>query len=141
MPLPRDVGIEKDNFQKSKIFNEKDSLVNYILNILLMRPGNMPGLPHIGVDIGKYVKNDMTNSLNVDVVKGLIISNCSDLLPYLSSDELYVGIIQDEEKKQYLAIKIPIMVNGNSKEYEDVYYVFYRNMLNNLEFNFVIDNK
>lgn len=141
MPLPRDVGIEKDNFQKSKIFNEKDSLVNYILNILLMRPGNMPGLPHMGVDIGKYVKNDMTNSLNVDVVKGLIISNCSDLLPYLSSDELYVGIIQDEEKKQYLAIKIPIMVNGNSKEYEDVYYVFYRNMLNNLEFNFVIDNK
>lgn len=141
MPLPRDVGIEKDNFQKSKIFNEKDSLVNYILNILLMRPGNMPGLPHIGVDIGKYVKNDMTNSLNVDVVKGLIISNCSDLLPYLSSDELYVGIIQDEEKKQYLAIKIPIMVDGNSKEYEDVYYVFYRNMLNNLEFNFVIDNK
>ena len=141
MPLPRDVGIEKDNFQKSKIFNEKDSLVNYILNILLMRPGNMPGLPHIGVDIGKYVKNDMANSLNVDVVKGLIISNCSDLLPYLSSDELYVGIIQDEEKKQYLAIKIPIMVDGNSKEYEDVYYVFYRNMLNNLEFNFVIDNK
>ena len=106
-----------------------------------MRPGNMPGLPHIGVDIGKYVKNDMANSLNVDVVKGLIISNCSDLLPYLSSDELYVGIIQDEEKKQYLAIKIPIMVDGNSKEYEDVYYVFYRNMLNNLEFNFVIDNK
>ena len=46
-----------------------------------------------------------------------------------------------EEKKQYLAIKIPIMVDGNSKEYEDVYYVFYRNMLNNLEFNFVIDNK
>ena len=141
MPLPRDVGIEKDNFQKSKIFNEKDSLVNYILNILLMRPGNMPGLPHVGVDIGKYVKNDMTESLNVDIVKGLIISNCSDLLPYLSSDELYVGIIRDEDNKQYLAIKIPIMLNGNSKEYEDVYYVFYRNMLNNLEFNFVIDNK
>jgi hypothetical protein len=141
MPLPRDVGIEKDNFQKSKIFNEKDSLVNYILNILLMRPGNMPGLPHIGVDIAKYVKNDMVNSLNVDIVKGLIISNCSDLLPYLSYDDLYVGIIRDEDNKQYLAIKIPITLNGNSKEYEDVYYVFYRNMLNNLEFNFVIDNK
>lgn len=141
MPLPRDVGIEKDNFQKSKIFNEKDSLVNYILNILLMRPGNMPGLPHVGVDIAKYVKNDMVNSLNIDIVKGLIISNCSDLLPYLSHDDLYVGIIRDEDNKQYLAIKIPIMLNGNSKEYEDVYYVFYRNMLNNLEFNFVIDNK
>ena len=139
MPLPRDVGIEKDNFQKSKIFNEKDSLVNYILNILLMRPGNMPGLPHIGVDIGKYVKSDMSDSLNVDVLKGLIVSNCSDLLPYLSSDELFVGIIRDEDMRQYLAIKIPIVVEGNSKEYDDVYYVFYRNTLNNLEFNFIID--
>ena len=27
----------------------------------------------------------------------------------------------------------------NSKEYDDVYYVFYRNTLNNLEFNFIID--
>ena len=139
MPLPRDVGIEKDNFQKSKIFNEKDSLVNYILNILLMRPGNMPGLPHIGVDIGKYVKSDMSDSLNVDILKGLIVSNCSDLLPYLSSDELFVGIIRDEDMRQYLAIKIPIVVEGNSKEYDDVYYVFYRNTLNNLEFNFIID--
>ena len=139
MPLPRDVGIEKDNFQKSKIFNEKDSLVNYILNILLMRPGNMPGLPHMGVDIGKYVKSDMSDSLNVDILKGLIVSNCSDLLPYLSSDELFVGIIRDEDMRQYLAIKIPIVVEGNSKEYDDVYYVFYRNTLNNLEFNFIID--
>ena len=139
MPLPRDIGIEKDNFQKSKIFNEKDSLVNYILNILLMRPGNMPGLPHMGVDIGKYVKSDMSDSLNVDILKGLIISNCSDLLPYLSSDELFVGIIRDEDMRQYLAIKIPIVIEGNSKEYDDVYYVFYRNTLNNLEFNFIID--
>ena len=55
MPLPRDVGIEKDNFQKSKIFNEVDSLINYILNILIMKPGNLPGMPDVGVDIGKFV--------------------------------------------------------------------------------------
>ena len=99
----------------------------------------MPGLPHMGVDIGKYVKSDMSDSLNVDILKGLIISNCSDLLPYLSSDELFVGIIRDEDMRQYLAIKIPIVIEGNSKEYDDVYYVFYRNTLNNLEFNFIID--
>ena len=55
MPLPRDIGIEKDNFQKSKIFNETDSLINYILNILIMKPGNLPGSPELGVDIGRYV--------------------------------------------------------------------------------------
>ena len=33
------------------------------------------------------------------------------------------------------------LLSGNSKEYDDVYYVFYRNTLNNLEFNFVIDGK
>ena len=34
LALPRDVGIDKDNFQKSKIYNQTDSLINYILNIL-----------------------------------------------------------------------------------------------------------
>ena len=55
LTLPRDVGLDKDNFQKSKIFNTTDSLINYILNILIMRPGNMPGMPELGVNIGQYV--------------------------------------------------------------------------------------
>lgn len=140
MALPRDVGIEKDNFQKSKIFNETDSLINYILNILLLKPGNLPGLPEIGVNIGQFVEKNMNKNIDSEIIKGLIVTNCSRLLPYLSSDDIYVAVLANAEGKQYLVIKIPIYSDEiGSKEYNDVYYAFYRSTLNELEFNFLVD--
>ena len=140
MALPRDVGLDKDNFQKSKIFNETDSLINYILNILLMRPGNMPSMPELGVNIGQYVQPSMQSKLDTELIKGLIASNCEDLLPYLTSDEIFVGVAQDENSKDILLIKIPLVVDYNSQEQKDIYYAFYRNELNELEFSFLMDN-
>jgi hypothetical protein len=140
LPLPRDVGIEKDNFQKSKIFNETDSLINYILNILIMKPGNLPGLPDVGVDIGRFVDKNMNKGIDSDMIKGLILDNCMNLLPYLSSDEIYVGVLTNADGQQYLVIKLTIATDdGISKEYNDVYYAFYRSTLNELEFNFLVD--
>lgn len=140
MALPRDVGLGKDNFQKSKIFNETDSLINYILNILLMRPGNMPSMPNLGVNIGQYIQPNMKQDLDTEFIKGLIVSNCEDLLPYLSTDELVVSIVKDEYGKDILLIKIPLVMDNESKEQQDAYYAFYRNELNDLEFNFLVDN-
>lgn len=141
MALPRDVGLDKDNFQKSKVYNQTDSLINYILNILLMRPGNMPGLPELGINIGQYVQKNMQSQLDSDLIKGLIASNCEDLLPYLTSDNVYVGVMQDEDGKDVLMIKIPLVVDVNSQEERDVYYAFYRNELNELKFNFLLDEE
>ena len=141
MDLPRDVGLDKDNFQKSKIFNQTDSLVNYILNILLMRPGNIPSMPHIGINIGQYVNPGMKTSLDPEMLKELIVNNCEDLLPHLSTDEVVVAIMLDENQKEVLMIKIPLVVDDISKEHQDAYYAFYRNMLNELEFNFLIDGE
>ena len=140
MTLPRDIGLGKDNFQKSKIYNETDSLVNYILNILLMKPGNMPSMPEIGVNIGQYIQPNMQQELDPELIKGLIVSNCDELLPYLSSDELVVTITRDTYGRDVLLIKIPIVMDTGSKNEQDVYYAFYRNELNNLEFNFLIDD-
>lgn len=139
LALPRDVGIEKDNFQKSKVFNETDSLVNYILNILLMRPGNMPGLPELGVNISQYVQQNMQGKLDSEMIKGLIASNCEDLLPYLTTDDVFVGVMQDEYGKDVLVIKLPLVVDENSQEQQDLYYAFYRNELNELQFSFLVD--
>lgn len=141
MALPRDVGFEKDDFQKSKIFKEADSLVNYILNILLAKPGNFPTMPKIGVNIGKYVKNSM-ESLDSELLKGLICSNCEALLPYITNDDVYVGVINDPNtpNRSILLVKIPLMVVGDSEKIEgSAYYAFYRNELNNLKFKFLVD--
>lgn len=139
MALPRDVGLDKDFYQKSRIFKETDSLVNYILNILLMRPGNMPSMPHIGINIGQYVQPTMQQQLDVELIKGLIVSNCEDLLPQLSTDELLVTVVMDEFNKPVLLIKIPIYVDEEEIKF-DAYYAFYRNTLNELEFNFLVDD-
>lgn len=140
MTLPRDIGLDKDNFQKSKIFNTTDSLVNYILNILIMRPGNMPGMPEMGINIGQYVHPNMQAQLDVNTLKGLILSNCEALLPYLSSDDLYIGVVKDEDGRDVLLIKIPLIVDEASREEKDVYYAFYRSQLNELKFNFLVDD-
>ena len=140
LPLPRDVGLDKDNFQKSTIFNETDSLVNYILNILLMRPGNMPSMPEIGVNIGQYIQPNMQKELDSELIKGLIVNNCEDLLPYLTADEIVVTITRDGYGRDVLIIKLPILLDEGSKVEQDIYYAFYRNELNELEFNFLIDD-
>lgn len=140
LALPRDVGLGKDHFQKSKIFNETDSLVNYILNILLMRPGNIPSMPELGVNIGQYIQPNMQKELNTEFIKGLIVSNCEDLLPYLSADEIIVTIAQDDYGRDVLIIKLPLVMDESSKVEQDIYYAFYRNELNELEFNFLVDD-
>jgi len=140
LALPRDVGIDKDNFQKSKIYNQTDSLINYILNILVMRPGNMPSMPELGVNIGQYVQKSMQGKLDSDLIKGLIVSNCEDLLPYLTSDDIYVGVMKDENDKDIMVIKLPLIVDEVSQEQKDLYYAFYRNELNDLKFSFLLDN-
>lgn len=139
MALPRDIGLRKDDFQKSLIFNETDSLINYILNILLMRPGNLPSMPEIGVNIGQYITPNMKNEIDPDFLKGLIASNCQDILPYLSEDEILIGVLNDEEGRDILMIKIPLYMEQPSKIQQEVYYIFYRNTLNALEFNFLVD--
>lgn len=140
LTLPRDIGLGKDHFQKSKIFNETDSLVNYILNILLMRPGNLPSMPELGVNIGQYIQPNMQKELNTEFIKGLIVSNCEDLLPYLSADEIIVAIIRDDYERDVLIIKLPLIMDESSKVEQDIYYAFYRNELNELEFNFLVDD-
>lgn len=150
MTIPRDIGFEKDNFNKSKICNETDSLVNYIVNILLMKPGNLPGMPHIGVNLSKYIQKDM-RTLDSETIKGLIVKNCEDLLPYISGDDIYVGVVNDkdlvengdttDEGREVLLVKIPLKVNEATRENsdKDVYYAFYRSELNELKFDFLVE--
>ena len=41
-----------------------------------MRPGNMPGMPELGVNIGQYVPSENATQLDTNLLKGLIMSNC-----------------------------------------------------------------
>ncbi len=139
MPLPRDIGLIKDDFQKSTIYNRHQSLVNYILNILLMKPGNLPTMPNIGVDITKYIKNNMTEILDPEQIQGLIASNCKELLPFIDDSRIYVANVDNINDKTYLIISIPLMDEVDEEKTITAYYAFYRDELNKLHFSFQIE--
>ena len=139
MPLPRDVGLIKDDFQKSTIYNRHQSLVNYILNILLMKPGNLPTMPELGVDITKYIKNIMNEILDPSQLQGLIASNCKDMLPFIDENRIFVANDIVHEGKSYLIISIPLLEEVEEQTSITAYYAFYRDELNKLHFNFQIE--
>ncbi len=139
MPLPRDVGLVKDDFQKSTIYNRHQSLVNYILNILLMKPGNLPTMPELGVNITKYIKNNMSEILDPAQLQGLIASNCKDMLPFIDESRIFVANDIIHNGRSYLIISIPLMEEVEEQSTITAYYAFYRDELNKLHFNFQIE--
>lgn len=139
MPLPRDVGLVKDDFQKSTIYNRHQSLVNYILNILLMKPGNLPTMPELGVNITKYIKNNMSEILDPAQLQGLIASNCKDMLPFIDESRIFVANDIIHNGRSYLIISIPLMEEVEDQSTITAYYAFYRDELNKLHFNFQIE--
>lgn len=139
MPLPRDVGLIKDDFQKSTVYNRHQSLVNYILNILLMKPGNLPTMPELGVNITKYIKNNMSEILDPAQLQGLIASNCKDMLPFIDESRIFVANDIIHNGRSYLIISIPLMEEVEEQSTITAYYAFYRDELNKLHFNFQIE--
>ena len=139
MPLPRDVGLIKDDFQKCTIYNRHQSLVNYILNILLMKPGNLPTMPELGVNITKYIKNNMNEILDPSQLQGLIASNCKDMLPFIDENRIFVANDIIHNGRSYLIISIPLMEEVEEQSTITAYYAFYRDELNKLHFNFQIE--
>lgn len=139
MALPRDIGLIKDDFQKSMIYNRHQSLINYILNILLMKPGNLPTMPELGVNITKYIKNNMEEILDPAQLQGLIASNCKSILPFIDESRIFVANDIVYNNKSYLIISIPLLEEVEKSSSITAYYAFYRDELNRLHFNFQIE--
>lgn len=78
-----------DNFQQPKVLNPKDSIAQVILNLFTMRPGSMPSMPHIGLNIREYLYK-LEGEVDVDELKNKIYSQCSELLSFVPIGELQV---------------------------------------------------
>jgi hypothetical protein len=135
MAQPRDVGFGKDGFQRMKVYTEAESVARYILEILLTRPGNYPGLPHIGLNVRQYLYHNLTE-LNPDDLKEQIYTQCSGLMPNIISDDLYVGTVE-YNGYTFLLIRVIAQVDPTTKK--TINYAFYQNELKQMKFNFEIE--
>ena len=121
MAIPRDVGFGLNDFQEMQVYSEGESIARYLLNILLMRPGNLPGLPHIGLNIRELLYSNMEEIDSQDL-KDKIISQCTALMANILTEELFVGVIE-YKGNSFLLIRIPVLVD-NVKQ--TINYAFYQ---------------
>lgn len=102
-----------NSFGKQKILSEADTIAQLILNILFMRPGQMPSMPHIGINIRSYLYK-FDDDLDVDALKQKISFQCSKIIPFIDTDGMVLTVV-NYRGESILMIIIPILVSGGSK--------------------------
>lgn len=111
----KEVSFGLDDFDKPKTMSIKESIAQVILNVLFMRPGNLPSMPWIGINIQRYVymKED---EIDIDQLKNDIYSQCKAVLSFIDigNVETYFTAYNGSA---VLIINIPIIIDGNTIDY------------------------
>ena len=86
----------------------KDSIAQQLINLLLMRPGNIPSQPNLGINISKYLYS-IQDGFDAEIIKQQIYSQCSQLMPYISLGEVMI-FVTTYKGLDLLLISIPIVL-------------------------------
>ena len=124
-----DTTFSLDKYGNPKMLSLKDSVANAIVNVCFMKPGNIPGLPHLGVNIRQYFyktqeeleRSSTTVSAKIQeacgqLISGATISGVNFSVQKATNDEhvflLIVRISFPNEEDQLLGV---VMKNVNDK--------------------------
>ena len=102
-----------DNFGKQKKLTQPQTIAQILINLLLMRPGQLPSLPHIGIDIQQYLYK-FQEDIDLSFIKNQISYQCSSILPYISLSEMQI-ILVPYESESILYIYVPLTLISNDE--------------------------
>lgn len=71
MAEEKDVTFEFNKYGDQKLLDLKESVAQQIINALFMVPGNLPSLPHIGVNIKQYLYKTDTSYNSTEIEQKL----------------------------------------------------------------------
>lgn len=89
-----DPGFGVNEFNKSLVLSEAETIKNNILTLLFMRKGSYPSLPNLGIGLQDYLYA-FFDDIDTDRIRGDIAAQCEEFIPSVQSGELQV-------KKTYL---------------------------------------
>lgn len=107
----KEISLSLDGFGRQKVLGEKDSIAQKVLNLLFMKPGNLPNMPHLGIDINQYLYSQ-EGSFDTTELQSKIVNQCSELMPYMINGDVTVTFTENEGI-QILLIGIPVSVDGD----------------------------
>lgn len=99
-----DATFDLNKFSAPRLISTDELAKNIIFFILFSKPGTYPSLPMIGMDIEKYLYS-FYDEINVDDIKSQLISQCSFLEQYFSSNDISISK-SIKDNKPSLDIKI-----------------------------------
>ena len=111
----REVSFGLDDFGKPKTLSVKESIAQIILNVLFMRPGNLPSLPWIGINIQSFIYKP-EDSIDIEQLKSDIYEQCKAVLTFIDIGNVeayytpYNGSV-------VLIINIPVIIDGTTIDY------------------------
>ena len=76
-----DTTFSTDKYGNPKMLSLKDSVANAVVKVCFMKPGNIPGLPHLGVDIRQYFyKSQEELERSSSIVSAKVQEACGQLI-------------------------------------------------------------
>ena len=106
-----EVAFGVDNFGKQKILPTKDSIAQLIINILFLRPGQLPSLPHIGINFKQYLYAHI-DDIDTGALKEELSYQCSELTPFIDMSGIQI-VPLEYQGRTTLYIVIPINVDDS----------------------------
>lgn len=111
--MKKDVSFGMDSFGKPKILTAKETVANLITNILYLRPGQLPSMPSVGINIEQYLYAIPEDS-TLSNLRELIATQCNSLLPNLGIQGVSVGPIRYNNRDTILIV-IPVYIEDSSE--------------------------
>ena len=138
MAIGRELSFGVNSTNKANLQSYAKSAANQILMLLIMKPGFIPSLPHLGIDIGKYIY-EVSNTLTTNELKDVIYNQCNDLLGLLVSDEMNVFTETMDDGSSVLVIYLPLMVDG--EVIDNALYAFSQDKSEKLEYKYSLESE
>ena len=126
-----------DAFGKQAMMTQAESVAQMLVNLFLMRPGQLPSLPHIGINIRQYMYK-FEEELDVEYIKNQISSQCPDLMKYIDLPNMQMILVPyKNDAILYLFVPVTVAVAENTA----ISIGFKKsNLTNEITFNYKINN-
>lgn len=112
--IKRELKFGKDSFSKQIMLTQAETVAQMLVNLFLMKPGQLPSLPHIGINIRQYMYK-FEDELDVGLIKSQISAQCPDLVQYLDLNSMQMILVPyNEESILYIFAPLAVSVAENT---------------------------
>lgn len=109
----KEVDFGFDDFGKPKVLTAADSIANLLINILFLKPGQIPSQPYLGININQYLYSFSDETIDSATLRTMLTDQAPYLLQYIDMANLQVNTITDERGQGILYIFAPLLIDSN----------------------------